>query len=76
MELIPYKEEMYNATWNIDLGGLIVRNQPFLEKAFEVMELHEKGEECPCSLLGEDFNPEHVLEEWNKFSFSYCIYPY
>ena len=63
MELIPYKEEMYNATRNIDLGGLIVRNQPFLEKAFEVMELHEKGEECSCSLLGEDFNPKRVLDD-------------
>ena len=63
MELIPYKEKMRHATQNIDLGGAIALNQRFLRKAFEVMEVHEKGGECPCSLLGEDSNPKYLLED-------------
>ena len=63
MELIPYKEKMYYATRNIELGGAIVSNHRFLTQAFKVLEVHEKGEECPCSLLGEDASPKHLLED-------------
>ena len=63
MELIPYKEEMYYATRNTELGGALAPNHRFLKKAFEVMEVHKEGKGCPCSLLGEDFNPKHLLED-------------
>lgn len=63
MELVPYKEKMYYATRNIELGGAIALNNRFLKKAFEVMEVHEEGKECPCILLGGDSNPKHLLED-------------
>lgn len=63
MELVPYKEKMDYATRNIELGGAIALNHRFLKKAFEVMEVHEEGKECPCILLGGDSNPNHLLED-------------
>lgn len=60
MEFLPYRAQIRHATDDVDMGGLIGSNRRFLDKAFEIMDFHERNEACPCALLGEDSNPKYL----------------
>lgn len=62
IELVSYREQMYDATVGIDLGGMLAPNSRFLKGAFEVIDFHSKGEKCPCVLLGENSNPRDYIK--------------
>lgn len=63
IELVSYLDQMKLKTKNIELGGSIHSNRRFLMKAFAVIEWHANGSGCPCCLLDENSNPNHLEED-------------
>lgn len=63
LELLPYEQQMADATKGIDLGGALVPNKRFLKRAFEIMDFHKDNNDCSCCLLFEDDNPVHLVED-------------
>lgn len=62
MELAPFKTTMLAATRDIDLGGMIARNNRFLKRAFEIISFHENSTNCSCQLVDDESDP-HQMEE-------------
>ncbi|MDF2588507.1 MAG: hypothetical protein K0S41_2348 [Anaerocolumna sp.] len=64
-EFIPYLEDIRTNTRGLNMGGLIVPNQRFIDKAIEIIEFYKKDTGCSCCLLGEDSNPSHEEKNGN-----------
>lgn len=63
MQLANHKKAMQEAVKGVNLGGLIASNNRFLDRAFQIIEFHERNQGCSCSLMGEDSNPRHLVED-------------
>jgi len=63
MKLAPYKKQIVHSTYGIELGGGLAPNKRFLKYALKIIEWHERNEGCSCQLLGEQSNPDHLVED-------------
>lgn len=63
VELLPYKQQIADASKGIDLGGALAPNKRFLDWAMEIMNFHERDSGCPCCLLNGNSNPIHCVED-------------
>jgi hypothetical protein len=58
--LIPYREDIFNATRNLDLGGAFATNNRFFEFPIEIIDFHKEDTKCTCDLYFKsysDFDP-------------------
>lgn len=63
IKLLPYKQQIIDATDGIELGGAFATNRRFLERALEIMDFHKDNNGCPCCLHSEDSSPMDFVND-------------
>lgn len=58
-EFVPYLDEIRAKTANLQMGGLLVSNDRFVNKMIRILEHYKVQKECSCCLFGEDDNPSN-----------------